>query len=173
MVRIRLGELHGRQWLRGFSLLERDLLTWVYSRPAALSVLTAVVINIGAQDRHRQLWASLEAVQAGMDPSQGERDIYGRLLAYVWPPDGRNFGEVMIADGFAHEHTYNLPYAHVDAFNAAQALAIMNQAGLWSPATCAGDTTRPADPPASAQPQPLTPVPAPNPAPALKPVVPP
>jgi micrococcal nuclease len=78
----------------------------------------------------------------------------------------------MIADGFAHEYTYNLPYAHVDAFNAAQALAIMNQAGLWSPATCAGDTTRPADPPASAQPRPLPPVPAPNPAPGLKPVVP-
>src|SRR5215471_8549151 len=69
-----------------------------------------------------------------LDPSQGERDIYGRMLAYIWLSDGRDFGEVMIADGFAHEYTYNLPYAHIDAYKAAQAQAIASQAGLWSPA---------------------------------------
>jgi hypothetical protein len=38
------------------------------------------------------------------------------LLAFVWLPDGRNFGEAMIADGFAHEYTCDRPYAYVDAF---------------------------------------------------------
>lgn len=86
-----------------------------------------------------------QAVGIELDPSQGDRDIYGRLLAYVWMPDGRNFGEAMIADGFAHEYTYNLPYAYLDSFKAAQDAATANQSGLWSPATCAGDTTQPAD----------------------------
>lgn len=86
-----------------------------------------------------------QAVGVELDPSQGERDIYNRLLAYVWLPDGRNFGEAMIADGYAHEYTYNLPYAYLDSFRAAQDTAIANQAGLWSPSTCAGDTTQPAD----------------------------
>jgi micrococcal nuclease len=86
-----------------------------------------------------------QAVGIEPDASQGERDIYGRFLAYVWLPDGRNFGEVMIADGFAHEYTYNLPYAYLDSFRAAQDTAIANQVGLWSSSTCAGDTTQAAD----------------------------
>ncbi len=92
-----------------------------------------------------------QAVSLELDPSQGERDVYGRLLAYVWLPDGRNFGEAMIADGFGHEYTYDQPYAYVDVFRAVQDSAIANKAGLWSPSTCAGDTTRPADAPAVAE----------------------
>jgi hypothetical protein len=71
--------------------------------------------------------------------------VFGRLLAYFLLPDGRNFGEVMIADGYAHEYTYDQPYAFVDNFKAAQDVAIANQAGLWSPSTCGGDTEKPAD----------------------------
>ena len=81
-----------------------------------------------------------QAVSIGLDPSQGERDRYGRLLAYLWLADGRNFGEVMIADGFAHEYTFDLPYASQSAFKAAQEQAMANQVGLVT--TCAGDTTR-------------------------------
>jgi micrococcal nuclease len=86
-----------------------------------------------------------QAVALELDPTQGERDIYGRLLAYLWLPDGRNFGEAMIGDGYAHEYTYQLPYAYLDSFKAAQDVAIANQSGLWSASTCAGDTTQPAD----------------------------
>ena len=70
------------------------------------------------------------------EPSQGYRDIYGRYLAYIWLPDGRNFGEVMIGDGYAHEYTYRYPYVYQDEFRTAQAEAMANQLGLWSPATC-------------------------------------
>jgi endonuclease YncB( thermonuclease family) len=86
-----------------------------------------------------------QTVSIEMDSSQGDRDIYGRLLAYIWLPDGHNFGEVMIGDGYAHEYTYNLPYAYQDNFKGAQESAMANQLGLWSPATCAGDTIQPAD----------------------------
>ena len=86
-----------------------------------------------------------QSVSIETDPSQGDRDIYGRYLAYIWLPDGRNFGEVMIGDGYAHEYTYRFPYVYQDEFKAAQTDAMANQLGLWSPTTCAGDTTQPAD----------------------------
>ncbi len=109
-----------------------------------------------------------QAVSIELDASQGERDVFGRLLAYVWLPDGRNFGEVMIGDGYAHEYTYDLPYAYRDLFKVAQDAAIDNQAGLWSPASCAGDTEQPAGLPLAAvtAPQPSVPeAPAPPAAP--------
>jgi len=87
-----------------------------------------------------------QTVFVELDSSQGDRDRYGRLLAYISLNDGRDFGEAMIADGFAHEYTYDLPYVRQDAYRAAQDRAIAAQAGLWSPATCAGDTEQPAVP---------------------------
>jgi endonuclease YncB( thermonuclease family) len=107
-----------------------------------------------------------QAVSLELDASQGERDRYGRMLGYLWLPDGRNFGEVMIADGFAHEYTYDQPYAYLDTFRAAQDSAIAQHAGLWSPAACAGDTTRPADS------VPVTDTPAPSPPALLAPAPP-
>lgn len=101
-----------------------------------------------------------QSIAVELDASQGERDIYGRMLAYLWLSSGRDFGEVMIADGFAHEYTYNLPYAHIEAYKSAQAQAIASQVGLWSPATCAGDTTQAADGPATSAPPSATPAPA-------------
>jgi endonuclease YncB( thermonuclease family) len=108
-----------------------------------------------------------QTVSIEMDPSQGDRDRYGRLLAYIWLQDGRDFGEAMIADGFAHEYTYSLPYAHRDAYRAAQDSAISAQVGLWSPATCAGDTEQPAVPFVA------NPTPAPDDQVASPPVLPP
>jgi endonuclease YncB( thermonuclease family) len=86
-----------------------------------------------------------QAVALELDLSQSQRDAFGRTLAYVWLPDGRNFGEVMIADGFAHEYTFDQPYADTDAFRSAQDGAIRAQTGIWSPTTCAGDTAQAAD----------------------------
>jgi endonuclease YncB( thermonuclease family) len=110
-----------------------------------------------------------QVVMLEVDASQGQRDIYGRLLAYLWLPDNRNFGEVMIADGFAHEYTYRLPYTYLDSFSAAQDTAMANQVGLWSPATCRGDTTQPAGTlgtaPAPEEPAPALPVAASAPVP--------
>jgi micrococcal nuclease len=44
------------------------------------------------------------------DSSQGKIDKYGRTLAYVILPDGRNFNEIMIKEGYAYEYTYNEKY---------------------------------------------------------------
>ena len=77
------------------------------------------------------------------DPTQDSRDRYDRLLAHVILPDGRLFAEVMIEAGFATHYVYdNVPSIYADRLSAAQDRAIAAEAGLWSPATCAGDGHR-------------------------------
>ena len=43
----------------------------------------------------------------------------------------------MIADGYAFEYTYDLPYRYQADFKAAETDASANDRGLWSPNTCA------------------------------------
>lgn len=75
------------------------------------------------------------------DTSQGERDSYGRLLVYVFLQDGTNFNQHMIAEGYAHEYTYRIPYKYQSEFKAAQTEARNSQKGLWAPSTCNGITS--------------------------------
>jgi micrococcal nuclease len=72
------------------------------------------------------------------DSSQGDYDKYNRLLSYIWMSDGRLFNQVMIAEGYAFEYTYNLPYNYQTQFKDAQRNAQDQQIGLWSPNTCNG-----------------------------------
>jgi len=72
------------------------------------------------------------------DTSQGDYDKYNRLLRYIWMSDGRLFNQVMIAEGYAFEYTYNLPYNYQTQFKSAQRNAQDQQLGLWSPNTCNG-----------------------------------
>jgi micrococcal nuclease len=98
------------------------------------------------------------------DPSQDSRDRYGRLLRYVWLPDGHLFNLDMVADGYAYEYTYRDPYRYRDAFIAAQATARDEGRGLWSAITCAGQAV-PAEV-APTQPPTIEPAPTSPPAPA-------
>lgn len=75
------------------------------------------------------------------DPTQTDRDIYGRLLRYVFLQDGTDFGKYMIASGYAYEYTYKTPYKYQSAYKSAQANAKANNLGLWSPNTCSGNIT--------------------------------
>jgi micrococcal nuclease len=83
-----------------------------------------------------------QRVWISTDPTQGTTDKYGRSLAYVWLPDGRLYNWVMVAEGYAHEYTYDLPYRYQDEFKAAERAADSGNRGLWAPTTCAGDTTQ-------------------------------
>ena len=51
-----------------------------------------------------------KTVRLEADPTQGERGRYGRLLRYIWMPDGQLFNMVMISEGYAFEYTYRVPY---------------------------------------------------------------
>ena len=70
------------------------------------------------------------------DSSQGKIDKYGRTLAYVILPDGRNFNEIMIKEGYAYEYTYNEKYKYQDDFKSAEKYARENKLGLWKPGVC-------------------------------------
>ncbi len=72
------------------------------------------------------------SVRIELDPSQGERDKYGRLLAYAFLPSGMNVAEYLIIEGYGHEYTYNLPYKYQADFKAAEDRARTEERGLWA-----------------------------------------
>ncbi len=73
------------------------------------------------------------------DPTQGNEDRFGRLLRYVWLPDGRMVNRELIGQGYAFEYTYNVPYRYQESFRQAERAARQQQRGLWAPAACAGE----------------------------------
>ena len=89
-----------------------------------------------------------QRVRLEYDATAGTYDRYGRTLAYVFrASDGLFYNEFMIANGYAHEYTYESQhYTYQTQFKAAQAAAQKAQLGFWSPSTCGGNTTKPASP---------------------------
>lgn len=83
-----------------------------------------------------QSLAQSKQVRLVADPSQGDRDRYGRLLRYVELPDGTDVGLALVSGGFAQERTYDGAYARQGRYRAAQASAKSANVGLW--AACAG-----------------------------------
>lgn len=66
------------------------------------------------------------------DPTQKNRDKYGRLLRYVFLND-LNFNKLMISEGFAHEYTYQgNSYEYQLEFIEAQKSARESKKGLWA-----------------------------------------
>ena len=90
-----------------------------------------------------QAGAQAEALLAGQtvrlefDASQGRRDRYDRLLAYVWVGD-THVNELLVRQGYAREFTYSAPYRYQSAFQAAEAEARAAGRGLWAADTCGG-----------------------------------
>ncbi len=79
-------------------------------------------------------------IRLEFDPTQGNKDTYGRLLRYVFLPGGTFINRFLVAEGYAHEYTYNTPYRYQKEFRAAEAAAREARLGLWNPATCNGNT---------------------------------
>jgi len=75
------------------------------------------------------------------DPTQDDRDRYGRLLRHVTMADGRSMAQVLISGGFGREYTYDRAYAGRAEHRSAQTAAQKGRLGIWGPA-CA--TARPA-----------------------------
>ncbi|MFH0951440.1 MAG: thermonuclease family protein [bacterium] len=77
-----------------------------------------------------------KSVHLEADITQGDRDKYDRLLRYVFLPDGTNFNQLMIEQGYANEYTYELPYVYQADFQQAEKSAQTNGLGLWAPGVC-------------------------------------
>jgi micrococcal nuclease len=70
------------------------------------------------------------------DPTQSERDKYGRLLAYVYLTDGTLINQKMIDYGYAFEYTYNIPYEFQTEFKESEKNAREKGLGLWNKDVC-------------------------------------
>ncbi|MBV9214176.1 MAG: thermonuclease family protein [Actinobacteria bacterium] len=64
-------------------------------------------------------------------------DRYGRLLAYVWLPDGRLFNRLLAEDGFAVPLTISPNDQLASTFRAASADARRAGRGMWARPGCA------------------------------------
>lgn len=89
-----------------------------------------------ASDKGKELLVGKEVILES-DPSQGDKDKYGRLLRYVFV-DGVDYGDEMIKTGYAYEYTYHLPYKYQKKYKESESYAKGNNLGLWAPATCNG-----------------------------------
>lgn len=71
------------------------------------------------------------------DPTQDDRDIYGRILRYVVLEDGTFINLAMVADGFAREYTYRgNSYQYQQNFREAVWDAKNKKLGLWADGVC-------------------------------------
>lgn len=73
------------------------------------------------------------------DRSQGRRDRYGRLLAYVQVPGGKDVGRELLRAGRAHVYVFNTPFAQLASYQAAETAARHASLGLWT--ACAAPPT--------------------------------
>ncbi len=90
-----------------------------------------------ASTRMKEL-ASGQIVRLEYDETQGYRDTYGRILAYVYLEDGQMLNRKMIAEGYAYEYTYLTPYMYQKEFRQLQTLAKGGEKGLWASDSCNG-----------------------------------
>ena len=59
------------------------------------------------------------------------RDRYGRLLAYVYLPDGTCFNAELVREGYAHAYT-RFPFQFLEEFRALEREARGQERGLWA-----------------------------------------
>lgn len=85
----------------------------------------------------KKLLEGNKTIQIEFDNTQGYHDKYNRLLWYVIL-NGENINKRMIADGYAFEYRYNLPYKYESEFMKAESHAKSASDGLRSRSTCLG-----------------------------------
>lgn len=65
------------------------------------------------------------------DSESDNRDVYGRLVRYVYLPDGRNLDELLIQNGYGFAYLY-FPFTKSAQFAADQTSAQSAHKGLWA-----------------------------------------
>jgi micrococcal nuclease len=73
----------------------------------------------------------IDGEEVGLELDVQKVDPYGRLLAYVYLPDGEMFNEVLLEEGYAKVATFPPNVRYVDRFLEAQREARTANRGLW------------------------------------------
>ncbi|WP_081281588.1 thermonuclease family protein [Mycolicibacterium conceptionense] len=101
--------------------------------------------TVGCYGPESAAWASAvlpvgQRVSMVTDPTQGLTDRYGRTLAYLDLPDGRDFSAESVRAGMSQVVTYGRrPVQRFADLTAAENEAKILHAGLWGP-PCSGAT---------------------------------
>lgn len=98
-------------------------------------------LGVEAKARANEILAG-QSIYLQLDPSQDDRDRYGRLLRHIILADGRNYGLEIIGQGYGHEYTYNQPHAYQAEFRKAEAEAREAGRGLWAPGVCVEESSQ-------------------------------
>ena len=77
-----------------------------------------------------------QAVRIESDGTFVDSDGVQGTLAYVWLADGRNLGEELLREGLVRLQLTEHPYAYEPTYAAAQAAAVGQRNGSWSPDVC-------------------------------------
>ncbi|HEX6685514.1 MAG TPA: thermonuclease family protein [Candidatus Limnocylindrales bacterium] len=72
-----------------------------------------------------------QSVVLTADPTQGDKDRYGRLLRYVQLPDGRDLAHTLLAEGDVIVYE-QYPVSKTAEYEQAQAAARAAREGLWA-----------------------------------------
>jgi endonuclease YncB( thermonuclease family) len=72
-----------------------------------------------------------KSVRLEADPADDNRDKYGRLLRYVYLPDGTFVNQVLVEQGYAFAYTV-FPNSKLDQFRAWEHEARTQNRGLWA-----------------------------------------
>jgi len=91
-----------------------------------------------AEEAKEKMESLLEGhkVRLEFDETQGERDKYGRLLAYVYLDNDVFLNRFMIQEGFAHEYTYQKKYKYIEDFVSDEEEARFKEIGIWNYDVC-------------------------------------
>jgi len=65
------------------------------------------------------------------DPTHARWGKYGRLLAYIALPDGRDFGTIMISEGLAKAYP-KYPFSRMSKYLAVEQQATNAKVGMWA-----------------------------------------
>lgn len=90
--------------------------------------------GVEAADEVEGLLAAGDLLVLVPDPTQGDRDRYGRLLRYAELPDGTDVGREVVAAGWGEVRTYDGPYERLADYRTAEDAARDAPRGVW--ATC-------------------------------------
>ena len=77
-----------------------------------------------------------DRVKLFSDPSQSNRDQYGRLLRYV-EERGRDVGKTQVAKGHANVYIFDQPFQRLPDYQRAEERVRHRDRGVWS--ACGGD----------------------------------
>ncbi len=140
----------GRRWVTVERVIDGDTVILTDGRRVRLLGLDAPETGSGAAEPEcyaEEAAAFLTGLVDGaagcleLESDRVEQDVYGRLLAYLWDPEGRMLNEIILREGCA-VFIRGDAVRWGDRLEAAGREAQENRRGLWHPDAC-GDLGTP------------------------------